>query len=109
MITQTTGSLPHGIDLSCRTCGPTDGRLLVFLHGLPEAAFDWDEVMRHFTQPARGGHPCAAPNLRGYERSSAPSDANAYRAKHLMQDVAALIAAESEATGLQLAALVAHG
>lgn len=47
-----------------------------------------------------------APNLRGYERSSAPADAAAYRAKHLVQDIAALIAIESPAA--PLACLVAH-
>lgn len=108
MIALTTRSLPHGIDLSCRSCGPADGRLLVFLHGFPEAAFVWDDVMQHFSQPAHGGYRCVAPNLRGYEHSSAPAEANAYRAKHLVQDVAALIKAESEATGQPLAALVAH-
>lgn len=108
MIAQTTRSLPHGIDLSCRSCGPADGQLLVFLHGFPEAAFAWDDVMQHFSQPANGGYRCVAPNLRGYERSSAPAEASAYRAKHLVQDVAALIKAESEATGRPLAALVAH-
>ncbi|MBY0465623.1 MAG: alpha/beta hydrolase [Burkholderiales bacterium] len=104
----TTRSLPHGIDLSCRTCGPADGRLLVFLHGFPEAAFVWDEVMHHFALPANGGYRCVAPNLRGYERSSAPAEASAYRAKHLVEDVAELIKAEREATGQPLAALVAH-
>ncbi len=108
MIAQTTRSLPHGIDLSCRSCGPANGRLLVFLHGFPEAAFVWDDVMRHFAQPAHGGYRCVAPNLRGYERSSAPSEASAYRAKHLVQDVAALIQAECMVTGQPLSALVAH-
>jgi pimeloyl-ACP methyl ester carboxylesterase len=48
-----------------------------------------------------------APNLRGYEHSSAPTDVQAYRAKFLVQDVAALIAQECGA-GQPLAALVAH-
>lgn len=108
MIAHTTRALAHGIDLSCRTCGPADGRLLVFLHGFPEAAFVWDALMQHFAQPANGGYRCVAPNLRGYERSSAPADAHAYRVKHLVQDVAALIATESAAAGQPLAALVAH-
>jgi pimeloyl-ACP methyl ester carboxylesterase len=108
LITQTTRSLPHGIDLSCRACGPADGRLLVFLHGFPEAAFVWDEMMRHFAQPAHGGYRCVAPNLRGYERSSAPAEVSAYRAKHLVQDVAALITEECNAFGQPLSALVAH-
>jgi pimeloyl-ACP methyl ester carboxylesterase len=76
----------------------------MFLHGFPEAAFVWDNVLAHFAQPENGGYRCIAPNLRGYENSSAPTDAAAYRPKHLVQDLAALIAAE----GGHLAALVAH-
>ena len=108
MIAHTVRSLPHGIDLSCRTCGPDDGRLLVFLHGFPEAAFVWDKVMHHFAQPANGGYRCVAPNLRGYEQSSAPAEVSAYRAKHLVQDVAALIDIERAVDGQPLAALVGH-
>ena len=48
-----------------------------------------------------------APNLRGYEHSSAPADVAAYRAKFLVQDVVALIQTEC-AAGQPLAALVAH-
>jgi pimeloyl-ACP methyl ester carboxylesterase len=47
-----------------------------------------------------------APNLRGFERSSAPEDMKAYRAKHLVQDIVALIALVSGPA--PLAALVAH-
>lgn len=108
MIEQTTRSLPHGIELSCRACGPTHGRLMVFLHGFPEAAFVWDELMQHFAQPANGGYRCVAPNLRGYERSSTPVGTAAYRAKHLVQDIAALIEHECAASNQPLAALVAH-
>jgi pimeloyl-ACP methyl ester carboxylesterase len=49
-----------------------------------------------------------APNLRGFERSSAPPEVSAYRPKLLVQDMAALIAIEAEPHGGQLAALVAH-
>jgi epoxide hydrolase 4 len=51
-----------------------------------------------------------APNLRGFEHSSAPADVAAYRAKHLVQDIAALIALEcgENPRGGQLACLVAH-
>ena len=94
-------TLPHGITLSCRAAGDPALPRLVFLHGFPEAAFVWDEVMGALSQQFR----CIAPNLRGYERSSAPAEIEAYRAKHLMTDVAALIAATGDGP---LAALVAH-
>ena len=99
-------ALPHGIHLSCRAAGARGRPVLMFLHGFPEAAFVWDELLAHFARPEHGGYRCVAPNLRGYEQSSAPSDVAAYRAKHLVQDIAALIAIES--AGQPLACLVAH-
>lgn len=82
--------LPHGITLSCRThaTAPPGAPRVLFLHGFPEAAFAWDEVMTRLGGRVRG----LAPNLRGYERSSAPAEVEAYRARHLMADVAALVA-----------------
>jgi len=94
--------LPHGIRLSCRAAGadaPGVPRVL-FLHGFPEAAFAWDEILLRLAPRAR----CIAPNLRGFERSSAPSDVAAYRAKHLVADVAAAI----QALGAPVDLLVAH-
>lgn len=96
--------LPHGITLSCRATGERGRPALVFLHGFPEAAFVWDELLEHFARPENGGYRCVAPNLRGFERSSVPKEVSAYRAKHLVQDIAALIAAE----GGPLECLVAH-
>ena len=99
-------TLPHGITLSCRACGEPGRPVLMFLHGFPEAAFVWDPLLQHFAQPENGGYRCVAPNLRGYETSSAPYDVKAYRAKFLVQDIVALVDAEC---GTQpLAALVAH-
>lgn len=99
-------ALPHGITLSCRACGEPDRPVLLFLHGFPEGAWVWDPLLLHFSRPENGGYRCVAPNLRGYERSSAPEDVKAYRAKHLVQDIVALIALESGPA--PLAALVAH-
>jgi epoxide hydrolase 4 len=95
--------LPHGITLSCRAMGEKGQPVLAFLHGFPEGAFVWDGLLEHFS---RQGYRCIAPNLRGFEKSSSPLDAAQYRAKHLVQDIAALIAIESP--GQPLACLVAH-
>jgi pimeloyl-ACP methyl ester carboxylesterase len=94
-------TLPHGITLSCRANaqGQSLPRALL-LHGFPEGAFVWDEVM----QRLEGRVQCVAPNLRGYERSSAPVEVTAYRAKHLATDIAALIAH----LGAPMDLLVAH-
>ncbi|HZY18902.1 MAG TPA: alpha/beta hydrolase [Ramlibacter sp.] len=96
--------LAHGITLSCRAAGERGRPVLLFLHGFPEAAFVWDELLLHFARPENGGYRCVAPNLRGFERSSTPADVAAYRPKHLVQDIAALIALE----GGTLDCLVAH-
>lgn len=100
-------ALPHGITLSCRASGARGRQVLMFLHGFPEAAFVWDALLEHFSRPENGGYRCVAPNLRGYEHSSAPSDVQAYRAKFLVQDIVALIEAQCGADQ-PLAALVAH-
>lgn len=97
-------ALPHGITLSCRAAGERGRPVLVFLHGFPEAAFIWDETLEHFAQPENGGYRCVAPNLRGYEHSSQPTEVSAYRAKHLVQDIAALMQIE----GAPIECLVAH-
>jgi pimeloyl-ACP methyl ester carboxylesterase len=93
--------LPHGITLSCRAQGARDApRRVLLLHGFPEGAFIWDEVMHRVAGSAR----CVAPNLRGYERSTAPAGIDAYRAKHLVADIAALI----DSLGSPIDLLVAH-
>ncbi len=93
-------ALPHGITLSCRAAGRAGAPLLVFLHGFPEAAFAWDELLERFGDRYR----CVAPNLRGYGPSSSPAAVEAYRAKHLVADIAALV----DALGGPLEALIAH-
>ena len=106
-IQQITHRLPHDIELHCRAAGAPGRPLLLFLHGFPEGAFVWDEQLAHFSQPAHGGWRCVAPFLRGYAPSSAPPEVRDYRAKALVQDLAALIAAEAGPQG-SAAAVVAH-
>ena len=100
MIETFMAALEHGITLSCRAAGPVQGPRVMLLHGFPEAAFAWDGVMAALGTEVR----CVAPNLRGFEHSSAPADIEAYRARHLMQDIEALI----HHTGGPVDLLVAH-
>jgi len=99
-------SLSNGITLDCRMAGEEGRPVMLFLHGFPEAAFVWDEMLTFFSDPAHGGYLCVAPNLRGYAGSSAPSDVAAYRAKHLVQDLVAL--KDLLSPKQPLACLVAH-
>jgi len=99
-------SLANSITLDCRMAGEAGRPVMLFLHGFPEAAFVWDEMLAFFSDPAHGGYLCVAPNLRGYAGSSAPSDVAAYRAKHLVQDLVAL--KDLLSPQQPLACLVAH-
>ena len=93
MIQTRTVTLPHGISLQCRESGSRGRPVLMFLHGFPEGAFIWDELLLHFARPENGGYHCVAPYLRGFGESSQPQATEAYRAKHLVQDLVALISA----------------
>ncbi len=108
MIETFRAALAHGITLSCRAAGPRAAPLVIFLHGFPEGAFVWDEMLRRFGERYR----CVAPNLRGFERSSAPAGVDAYRPRQLVADIAALAAhcnrEAGRAADAPLAALVAH-
>ena len=94
-------TLPTGVELECRTSGQPGQPLLLFLHGFPEGAFIWDSLLTDFGNCYR----CVAPNLRGYGKSSQPTAISDYRAKHLVEDLAALIAIEGAG---RAACVIAH-
>jgi epoxide hydrolase 4 len=93
-------ALPHGITLACRADGHPGLPRVLFLHGFPEAAFIWDELMALLAGQAES----LAPNLRGYAGSSAPAAVQDYRARLLVADVAAVI----QALGAPVDLVVAH-
>ncbi len=96
-------ALPHGITLACRAADvapAASAPRVLLLHGFPEAAFVWDEVMRRLAPDVVS----MAPNLRGFAGSSAPAELAAYRAKPLVADLVSLI----ETMGAPLDLLVAH-
>jgi len=62
--------------------------LVVLLHGFPEYWYTW----RHLLSPlADAGYRVVAPDLRGYNRSSAPAGVDSYRMGELVADVRGLI------------------
>src|SRR3982750_1895707 len=78
-----------------------DGNPVVLLHGFPELAYSW----RHQIDAlAAAGYRALAPDMRGYGRSDAPAEVQAYDILELCGDVAALL----ERAGAERAAIVGH-
>jgi pimeloyl-ACP methyl ester carboxylesterase len=67
--------------------GPTDGPLMIFLHGWPEIGLMWHSHMEAFA--SEGWH-CVAPDMRGYGGSSAPTAAEAYALQEIVDDMVEL-------------------
>jgi pimeloyl-ACP methyl ester carboxylesterase len=101
-------ALPHGITLAGHAAGPRGAPLMLFLHGFPEASFIWKPLLEHFSRPEHGGFRCVAPDLRGFGGSSAPPEAEAYKAHLLIADLLALVAAETGDPQARIDVLVAH-
>jgi pimeloyl-ACP methyl ester carboxylesterase len=76
----------NGIDFDVRSMGDPAAPLLLFLHGFPEHAGAWDEILPVFAER----YHAVAPNQRGYGLSSKPEGIDAYRIKHLVRDMLGL-------------------
>ena len=74
----------NGVTLHCAEAGPDDGPLVVLLHGFPEFWFAWRE---YFQPLAEQGFRVVAPDQRGYNLSSKPERAEAYRLEVAAADV----------------------
>lgn len=81
--------------------GPTDGPVVILLHGFPQMNTCWDAVIPILT--ARG-YRCLAPNQRGYSRGARPTRRRDYRMSELVGDVRTLI----DSSGAQRVHLVGH-
>ncbi len=100
----------NGVDLHYVTVEPEpdavdhptgEAPLVVLLHGFPEFWYAW----RHQLDPlADAGYRVVAPDMRGYNRSSAPEGVDSYRPGELVADVRGLI----EHLGYARAAVVGH-
>jgi len=100
----------NGVDLHYVTVPPAPeavdhptgaAPLVVLLHGFPAFWYAW----RHQLDPlAAAGYRVVVPDLRGYNRSSAPAGVDSYRPAELAADVRGLI----EHRGAPQAAVVGH-
>ena len=80
----------NGLDFRVLAAGPEQGALAVLLHGFPEGAESW---LPQLDALATVGRRAVAPDLRGYGGSDCPPEPEAYALPHLIDDVAALVAA----------------
>jgi len=90
----------NGVRLHYAAAGEADRPLILFLHGFPEFWYAWKKQLEEFGQD----YLAAAPDLRGFNLSDKPAEVEAYRAKHLVGDIAALV----KHFGKQRFTLVAH-
>ncbi|WP_217167982.1 alpha/beta fold hydrolase [Streptomyces sp. AC512_CC834] len=88
-----------GTDIFYKDWGPRDGRPVVFHHGWPLSADDWDNQMLFFLSH---GYRVIAHDRRGHGRSSQPS------AGHDMDTYAADVAAVTDALDLRDAVHIGH-
>jgi pimeloyl-ACP methyl ester carboxylesterase len=78
----------NGIELWLHEAGPEDGPVVVLLHGFPELGYSW----RHqIPALAEAGHRVLTPDLRGFGRSDAPGEVEAYSSAELAGDVVGLL------------------
>jgi len=75
------------IGLETRHAGPSDGEVVVLLHGFPEC---WNTWKHQIPALADAGYRVFAPNMRGYGQSSKPADISDYHVDELIRDVDAI-------------------
>eukprot|EP00002_Diphylleia_rotans_P014327 TRINITY_DN278_c0_g2_i15.p1 TRINITY_DN278_c0_g2~~TRINITY_DN278_c0_g2_i15.p1 ORF type:complete len:261 (+),score=58.58 TRINITY_DN278_c0_g2_i15:49-831(+) len=81
--------------------GPSDGKLVVLLHGFPESWYAWKHVIPFL---AKRGYYVVAPDMRGYSFSDKPIGRQNYHGDVLAKDVAEIIRLKNRST----AYVVAH-
>lgn len=91
----------NGVRLHAVVAGPTDGPLVVLLHGFPEFWYGWRGQIGAL---AAAGFRVIVPDGRGYNLSGKPRGVRAYALDRLAADVVALIAAQ----GRDRAIVVGH-
>ena len=81
----------NGIELNLLEAG--EGPLVVLCHGFPELAWSW---RKQIPALAEAGYRVIAPDMRGFGKSSAPADPEAYDILTLCGDLQGLLDAEGE-------------
>jgi pimeloyl-ACP methyl ester carboxylesterase len=88
----------NGVRLHYVTAGK--GKLIMFVHGFPEFWYEWKNQLAEFGKD----YQAVAPDMRGYNLSSKPTDLDQYQVKFMVEDLRAL----AEKLGHKKFVLVAH-
>lgn len=78
---------PDGLVLAAEEHGPRDRPTVVLVHGFPDDASLWDEVVPRLA----GRHHVVAYDVRGAGDSEAPGTVSAYGFDHLVDDLVAVV------------------
>ncbi len=74
------------ITLNVLMCGDPKNPVMMFLHGFPEYSGMWTEIMPQLADR----YFCVAPDQRGYNLSSRPTDKDSYKTSRMTGDAVAL-------------------
>ncbi|SFU26528.1 alpha/beta fold hydrolase [Paraburkholderia aspalathi] len=103
-----TGGVPGIKEYDVNTNGITmhvteqgDGPAVLFCHGFPDTSYTWRRQMKAV---ASAGYRAIAPDMRGYGRSSAPTDPTLYTPLQTVGDLVGLL----DALKIPSAVLVGH-
>lgn len=88
----------NGVRLHYVTAGK--GKLIMFVHGFPEFWYEWKNQLAEFGKD----YQAVAPDMRGYNLSSKPTEVGQYQVKYMVEDLRAL----AEKLGHKKFILVAH-
>ena len=78
----------NGVSLHVVQAGPVEGPLVILLHGFPEYWASWQRYIEPLTE---NGYRVWAPDQRGYNLSSKPTEIGAYALDHLAGDITGLM------------------
>lgn len=93
-------TLPNGTRLHYASAGQRGKPLMLFVHGFPEFWYEWETQLAEFGRT----HFAVAPDLRGFNLSSKPAAVEAYRPRHIVEDLVQFI----DVLGYDRCVVVAH-
>ena len=65
----------NSIRLHIAEAGPVDGPLVILCHGFPESWYSWRHQLKAL---GAAGYHVVAPDMRGFGRSSHPTEVSSY-------------------------------